>query len=130
MAQQSEDRDLQLTKLLQAEKRRLWAEVRRDLLEKVSGELHGEREIPQDAGDQSLIDLLEDTNLAVADIRRQELTRIDETLERLRHGRYGLCEECGVAINLERLRVLPYAAYCVSCQARREGPASGRGSTL
>ncbi len=130
MAQQPSERDLHLIKLLQDEKQRLWTEVRRDLLEKVGGELHGEREIPQDVGDQSLIDLLEDTRLAIVDIRQQELTRIDETMERLRQGNYGLCEECGTAINLDRLRVSPYAAYCISCQERREGPASERGSTL
>lgn len=130
MPRVSEERQAKLTKLLLTEKQRLWAEVRRDLFEKVGEELHGQREIPQDAGDQSLIDLLEDTNLAIADIHRQELTRIDETLERLRQGQYGICEDCGETISLERLRVSPYAACCVSCQARREGPRSESGKTL
>lgn len=130
MPRVSEERQAKLTKLLLTEKQRLWAEVRRDLFERVGEELHGQREIPQDAGDQSLIDLLEDTNLAIADIHRQELTRIDETLDRLRQGHYGICEDCGETISLERLRVSPYAACCVSCQARREGPHSEPGKTL
>ena len=41
-------------------------------------------------------------------------------LERLRDGRYGVCEECGDAIAPARLVALPEVATCVACQSRRE----------
>jgi DnaK suppressor protein len=45
---------------------------------------------------------------------------LDDALERLRVGLYGVCEECGEEISLERLRVVPFAAYCIDCQHQRE----------
>jgi DnaK suppressor protein len=45
---------------------------------------------------------------------------LDDALERLRRGLYGICEECGEEISLERLYVIPFTAYCVDCQHQRE----------
>ncbi len=39
--------------------------------------------------------------------------------ERLEHGTYGRCEQCGGSIGIERLAVVPTAATCVSCAAGR-----------
>ncbi|QSV45706.1 TraR/DksA family transcriptional regulator [Geobacter benzoatilyticus] len=130
MERMSGERKARLTEVLLAEKRRLWSEVRRELFDTVGEELRSQYDIPQDVGDRGLIDTLEDTGMAVADIRRQELTRMDEALGRLEEGRYGFCVECGAEISEERLRVAPYAPCCVSCQTRREGPPSGPGVTL
>jgi RNA polymerase-binding transcription factor len=130
MAPLSGERRTRLTELLQAEKRRLWHEVRRELFGQAGEELHSQYGFPRDVGEEGLMDLLEDIGLAVADIRRQELTRMDEALRRLQEGRYGLCEECGDEIAEARLRVAPYAPCCIRCQARREGPRSGPGVTL
>ena len=130
MARMPKEREARLKELLLSEKRRLWSEVRRELFDKVGGELHSQYDFPQDVGEQGLIDQLEDTGMAAADIRRQELTRMDDALRRLAAGTYGLCEECGAEIAEERLRVAPYAPCCVGCQTRREGPAHGPGVTL
>ena len=35
-------------------------------------------------------------------------------------GEYGVCEDCGKKISAERLKSLPEATRCVSCQARQE----------
>lgn len=130
MAPLSGERQARLTELLLAEKRRLWSEVRRELFDQVGESLHSQYELPRDLGEQGLIDLMEDISLAVTDIRRQELTRMDEALRRLKEGGYGFCEECGAEIDEERLRVAPYASCCITCQTRREGPRSGTGVTL
>lgn len=130
MERLSRERQARLADQLLAEKRRLWSEVRRELFGEMGGDLHSQYELSQDLGEQGLIDLLEDTGLAVADIRRQELTMMDEALGRLKNGRYGLCEECGAEIGEDRLRVAPYASCCIGCQKRREGPARGPGVTL
>jgi RNA polymerase-binding transcription factor len=130
MAKTLEERQAQLGELLLAEKRRLWTEVRRELFNEVGDELQSQYDLPQDVGEAGLLDLLEDTGLAIADIRRQELTHMDHALAMLQEGRYGLCEDCGAEIDLERLSVAPYASRCVTCQTRREGPRSGPGLTL
>lgn len=46
------------------------------------------------------------------------LREIEAALIRLDQGSYGRCEECGAAIAQERLEILPYTRYCVSCQPR------------
>jgi DnaK suppressor protein len=49
------------------------------------------------------------------DLGRAEMEAIDRALARIASGDYGVCEECGERIPLERLRVLPTAARCVPC---------------
>jgi RNA polymerase-binding protein DksA len=53
----------------------------------------------------------------------RKLNLIDAALERLDHGDFGECQECGQDIPLRRLNVIPWAAHCVACQERveREG---------
>jgi RNA polymerase-binding transcription factor DksA len=40
---------------------------------------------------------------------------IEEALERIKEGTYGICESCGKPIPKVRLNVLPYTANCVQC---------------
>ncbi len=124
------ERQARLKELLQERKRTLWNDLREDLFRSVGEALHTQYEIPQDVGDQGLVDLLEDTGLTVADIRRQELTMMDEAMGKVERGTYGICEECGEEISEERLKIVPFALYCVNCQKRREGPPYPPGVTL
>lgn len=48
------------------------------------------------------------------------LEMIQEALDRLEDGTYGICLECGRQINPERLEAKPYARYCVACKANKE----------
>ena len=48
--------------------------------------------------------------------QQKQLKDIQEALERLKHGEYGICEECGDAIPEQRLRLFPAASMCVRCQ--------------
>jgi DnaK suppressor protein len=124
------DRHARLRELLQERKRKMWNELRDELFRKVGEELHSQFEIPQDVGDQGLVDLLEDTGLNIADIRRQELTMMDEAMGKLERGSYGVCDDCGKEIVEERLKLVPFALYCVDCQTRREGPSYPPGAKL
>jgi RNA polymerase-binding protein DksA len=49
------------------------------------------------------------------------LAAIDAALDRIDHGRYGICGECGGPIAIARLGALPTADLCIGCQPRREG---------
>jgi DnaK suppressor protein len=51
---------------------------------------------------------------------RHQLDEIEAASIRLESGTFGLCERCGRAIGLARLRAMPAARYCVGCQAREE----------
>lgn len=61
---------------------------------------------------------------AVSDAERAWLVatirRASAALERLASGRHGVCEDCGDSIAPSRLRAIPWASRCISCQAKRE----------
>lgn len=44
------------------------------------------------------------------------LRAIDEALERLDDGSFGLCVACGQEIAVDRLRAMPYATKCIECK--------------
>ena len=48
------------------------------------------------------------------------LKLIEGALKRLVDGEYGKCQECGKPISEGRLRVRPYAVFCIECKTRRE----------
>ena len=120
---------LEFRNLLAEQKRKLWAELREDV--KQTGEaLSAQYDMPQDLGERSMLDLLADSGLAIADIRRSQLTDLDEAQRRLEMGVYGRCERCGEVIALQRLRLVPFTAYCVQCQKEQEGPSTPPGTKL
>ena len=50
----------------------------------------------------------------------EKLTMIDEALENIRLGRYGICADCGKPIGEGRLEARPFAHYCIKCKSIRE----------
>jgi DnaK suppressor protein len=51
---------------------------------------------------------------------RRELEEIQAATARLATGGFGLCEACGAAISLSRLRAVPWARHCLACQMQEE----------
>jgi DnaK suppressor protein len=66
---------------------------------------------------RSLTDV--ETNASLVERAEERLKAIDDALARLSRGRYGICEQCENEIAVERLKVLPFAIYCVDCQQER-----------
>ena len=54
---------------------------------------------------------------------RHIVDQIDHAFTKMDAGTYGLCDECGKEIPVERLEFEPYAAYCVEDMERIEGTA-------
>jgi DnaK suppressor protein len=48
------------------------------------------------------------------------LELVIEALERLNHGKYGRCVECGESISKPRLQALPYTRHCIQCARNLE----------
>lgn len=48
------------------------------------------------------------------------LWQVEHALQKFDQGTYGICESCGVPIDRARLKALPYALYCLDCQAQLE----------
>lgn len=73
-----------------------------------------------DLGDLGVTDNLGEFLHLLSDSKREEILKIDDTLERLRSGDYGLCQECGESIAIGRLEVAPYTRFCLACKRKRE----------
>jgi DnaK suppressor protein len=73
---------------------------------------------------RSLTDV--ETNASLVERAEERLKAIDDAIGRLDRGRYGICEQCENEIAVERLKVLPFAVYCVDCQQERGQQRSGR----
>lgn len=53
--------------------------------------------------------------------KRQLLDDIANALKKIdKTGNYGLCESCGKRIDVQRLKKLPEARFCVNCAAQKE----------
>ncbi|RPI06337.1 MAG: conjugal transfer protein TraR [Ignavibacteriae bacterium] len=49
------------------------------------------------------------------------LNYLDDALQRIEHGTYGFCSECGNLIDKERLEAVPHAHQCVKCKMKKGG---------
>lgn len=121
MSDNKKTRQEELKKILIEKKRKMWNELRGEIFDKLGREYSKNFDNPQDLEDYSLLAVIEDTGLAIADMRLEELTRMDEATRRLEDGTYGICEDCDAEIDEARLKVVPLAPCCVTCQAKKEG---------
>lgn len=62
---------------------------------------------------------LREQRLALRDVEKVQLTRIEKALQRISDGTYGICAGCGEAIAPERLEIIPYATLCIRCQQEK-----------
>jgi DnaK suppressor protein len=70
-----------------------------------------------DIYDQASSERDRELGLLLGDREREKLRNIDEALLKVEEGEYGVCEECEEEIPLGRLKVMPFARYCVKCKA-------------
>lgn len=83
-----------------------------------------------DVIDAALDSAQDELSSQLAEVESRELASIDNALERMRDGDYGLCENCNEGIPMARLQALPYATLCIKCQRKAEkdgtAPSSAR----
>jgi DnaK suppressor protein len=101
--------------------RRLLLKKRDELLASVKGEpeaLSASIQTP-DAVEFAVKTAEQDVTAVTVEIRSRMLKEIEVALERMAQGTYGECEGCGMNISPGRLKALPWARYCVTCQELR-----------
>jgi RNA polymerase-binding transcription factor DksA len=54
-------------------------------------------------------------SLGLMESKDRTLRQIEEALERMEAGIYGICERCGGKIRKARLNAVPYTSVCVKC---------------
>lgn len=65
-------------------------------------------------------------NLSQVDSHNRIVQKIDEALQRIADGTYGICEVCGQLIRKPRLVNLPFVHTCMECQTAMESPYGSR----
>lgn len=59
-------------------------------------------------------------NLDLASSEQEILNQIDEALQKIKEGTYGICETCSKPISKKRLLAVPYTRLCIKCQEEEE----------
>jgi RNA polymerase-binding transcription factor len=101
----------------------LLMERRRELLveaERTVGGMTDNRENFPDPSDRASLESNRNAVLRIRDRERKLISKIDEALQRIGDGSYGVCESCGGAIGLERLNARPVTTLCIECKADQE----------
>jgi RNA polymerase-binding transcription factor DksA len=75
-----------------------------------------------DQGTETYEQELDETRVAIL---QQERSLVQQALQRLAEGKYGICVDCGKEIPAERLKAMPEAIRCVEDQRRFEATHSG-----
>ena len=73
-----------------------------------------------DPTDRGLLETEASRTLRIRDRERKLLAKIDEALERIEKGSFGVCEECDEPIGFERLKARPVTTLCIACKAEAE----------
>jgi DnaK suppressor protein len=108
----------ELKKMLEDRRRELGSEVQGRIRD-VRTDSSKDREV-LDQGESSEVDIQEDIEFALIQMKSETLNKIDAALRRLDDGSYGDCFECGDEISGARLRALPFAVRCKDCEEARE----------
>ena len=60
------------------------------------------------------------TALRIRDRESMLIKKIRSSLEDIENGEYGICEDCGREIAIERLKARPIARRCIQCKTKQE----------
>jgi DnaK suppressor protein len=85
----------------------------------VEGMLETESYLP-DPLDRASYESNRSTALRIRDRESMLIHKIRNSLEDIETGDYGICEDCGQDIAIERLKARPVARRCIHCKTKQE----------
>jgi DnaK suppressor protein len=71
-------------------------------------------------GDQASAEIDRNFVLRLRDRERKLLKKIEDAIEKIDTGTYGICESCGQPIGLSRLEARPVTTMCIDCKTEQE----------
>jgi DnaK suppressor protein len=93
-------------------------ELRSEAGKTVEG-MDGEANFP-DPSDRATMEADRNSVLRIRDRERKLIFKIQEALQRLDDGEFGICEQCGEEIGIDRLKARPVTTLCIECKASQE----------
>jgi len=109
-------------KLLQEQRNALIMEAQKT----VSGMTDSKENFP-DPTDRATLESDRNFLLRIRGRERKLLLKIEEALERIEEGTFGICEKCGEEISEQRLKARPVTTLCIECKKREEALEKARG---
>ncbi len=88
--------------------------------ETISQQLGAQKENLPELGDQASMERDYDFLLRLKGREKKLITKIEQALERIQKGTYGICEDCEQDIGLKRLQARPVTAMCIECKTEQE----------
>ena len=82
-------------------------------------ELPGQTVFP-DLGDQATAEIDRNFMLRLRGRERKLLKKIEDAIDRINHGIFGICDRCGEQINIKRLEARPVTSMCIECKIQQE----------
>jgi DnaK suppressor protein len=79
-----------------------------------------DEEATQDIADKAANSYTKEFLFHQSDDNRRMLQLVNEALERLKNGSYGLCVACHEEVEAKRLEAVPWARHCIGCQEKQE----------
>jgi DnaK suppressor protein len=73
-----------------------------------------------DPNDRATVESDRNFELRIRDRERKLMNKIDEALNRIEEGDYGICDSCGEDIAIKRLEARPVAKFCIDCKTKQE----------
>jgi DnaK suppressor protein len=111
-------------KFISSQKEKLLKEKQKSLLQIEELKKDDPFADPDHASDNAAIDtdvreqVGHDTIEAQVKDLEKRVTQIDVALRKISKNQYGKCERCGDLIPQARLRLIPEAAFCISCEKK------------
>ena len=80
-----------------------------------------------DPNDRAIVESDRSFELRIRDRERKLLSKIEEALERIDEGDFGICEGCGEDIGVKRLEARPVTTFCIDCKTMQEQKEKSQG---
>ncbi|HXH72424.1 MAG TPA: RNA polymerase-binding protein DksA [Mariprofundaceae bacterium] len=73
-----------------------------------------------DPTDQASMETDLNFDLRIKDRERKLIRKIDQAMNRIKAGEFGICEACGGDISIKRLQARPVTTLCIECKTAQE----------
>ncbi len=109
-----------LKKLLLKKRNEVVAGLEAQMGRKLTRETGQKIDSAMDSADQSALDMDQGIDYSLLEMKYEQYKDIADAFRKLQNNTYGLCEECGLEIDIKRLQVNPLARFCISCKTKKE----------
>jgi DnaK suppressor protein len=84
-------------------------------------------EVYADPADRATAESDRAFTLRLRDRERKLIKKIQQALQRIEDGEFGVCVECGDDISIPRLKARPMTTLCINCKSKQEQDEQVRG---